>query len=174
MPVNIRQLFWGIEMSSILFFIVMFLFWLLLTLNVTVWNIAAGAIASLIVTIFLNRYSLKVTKKVFQIQRYFWALLYLFIFLWECLKANLDVAYRVLHPGLPIKPGIVKAKSNLTSDIAKVFLANSITMTPGTITVDIIDDNFFIHWIYVHSKDPEVYTHKILGRFEKFLKRIFE
>jgi multicomponent Na+:H+ antiporter subunit E len=174
MPVNIRQLFWGIEMSSILFFIVMFLFWLLLTLNVTVWNIAAGVIASLIVTIFLNRYSLKVTKKVFQIQRYFWAVLYLFIFLWECLKANLDVAYRVIHPGLPIKPGIVKAKSNLTSDIAKVFLANSITMTPGTITVDIVDDNFFIHWIYVHSKDPEVYTHKILGRFEKFLKRIFE
>ena len=174
MPVNIRQLSWGIEMSSILFFIVMFLFWLLLTLNVTVWNIAAGAVASLIVTIFLNRYSLKVTKKVFQIQRYFWAVLYLFIFLWECLKANLDVAYRVLHPGLPIKPGIVKAKSNLTSDIAKVFLANCITMTPGTITVDIVDDNFFIHWIYVHSKDPEVYTHKILGRFEKFLKRIFE
>ena len=174
MPVNIRQLFWGIEMSSILYFIVMFLFWLLLTLNVTLWNIAAGVVASLIVTIFLNRYSLKVTKKVFQIQRYFWALLYLFIFLWECLKANFDVAYRVLHPGLPIKPGIVKAKSNLTSDIAKVFLANSITMTPGTITVDIIDDNFFIHWIYVHSKDPEVYTHKILGRFEKFLKRIFE
>ena len=174
MPVIIRQLYWGIEMSSILFFIVMFLFWLLLTLNVTVWNIAAGVVASLIVTIFLNRYSLKVTKKVFQIQRYFWALLYLFIFLWECLKANLDVAYRVLHPGLPIKPGIVKAKSNLTSDIAKVFLANSITMTPGTITVDIVDDNFFIHWICVHSKDPEVYTHKILGRFEKFLKRIFE
>ena len=152
----------------------MFLFWLLLTLKVTVWNIAAGAVASLIVTIFLNRHSLKVTKKVFQIQRYFWALLYLFIFLWECLKANLDVAYRVLHPGLPIKPGIVKVKSNLTSDIAKVFLANSITMTPGTITVDVIDDNFFIHWIYVYSKDPEVYTHKILGRFEKFLKRIFE
>ena len=174
MPASIRRLFWGIEMSSILFFIVMFLFWLLLTLKVTVWNIAAGVVASLIVTIFFNRYSLKVTKKVFQIHRYFWALLYVFIFLWECLKANLDVAYRVLHPGLPIKPGIVKAKSNLTSDIAKVFLANSITMTPGTITVDIIDDNFFIHWIYIHSKDPEVYTHRILGRFEKFLKRIFE
>jgi multicomponent Na+:H+ antiporter subunit E len=174
MRVSIRRQFWGIEMSSILFFIVMFLFWLLLTLEVTVWNIAAGVIAALIVTLFFNRYSPKVTKKVFQIQRYFWALLYIFIFLWECIKANMDVAYRVLHPGLPIKPGIVKAKSNLTSDVAKVFLANSITMTPGTITVDIIDDNFFIHWIYIHSKDPEVYTHKILGRFEKFLKRIFE
>jgi multicomponent Na+:H+ antiporter subunit E len=65
-------------------------------------------------------------------------------------------------------------KTNLTSDIAKVFLANSITMTPGTITVDIADDVFYIHWIYVKSKDPEIYTHKILGRFEKYLKRIFE
>ncbi len=47
-------------------------------------------------------------------------------------------------------------------------------MTPGTITVDIIDDYFYVHWIYVHSKDPAIYTQKILGRFEKYLKRIFE
>jgi multicomponent Na+:H+ antiporter subunit E len=100
--------------------------------------------------------------------------LYFFIFLWECIKANFDVAYRVLHPKLPVKPGIVRAKTHLTTDIAKIFLANSITMTPGTITVDIREDYFFIHWIYVHSKDPEVYTHRILGRFEKYLKRIFE
>jgi multicomponent Na+:H+ antiporter subunit E len=84
------------------------------------------------------------------------------------------VAYRVLHPRLPIKPGIVKVKTNLTSDIGKTFLANSITMTPGTITVDIVDEYLYIHWIYVHSMDPEVYTHRIMGRFEKFIKRIFE
>jgi multicomponent Na+:H+ antiporter subunit E len=97
-----------------------------------------------------------------------------FVFLWECIVANLDVAYRVLHPKLPIKPGIIKAKTNLVTDIGKTFLANSITMTPGTITVDIIDEYLYIHWIYVHSMDPDVYTHKILGMFEKFIKRIFE
>ncbi len=161
-------------MSAVLLFIFLFLIWLLLTLNVTLPNLAAGVIASLIVTLFFGKYSLKVTKRVFQVQRYVWALVYCFIFLWECIKANFDVAYRVLHPALPVKPGIVKAKTDLTTDIAKVFLANSITMTPGTITVDIIDDDFFIHWIYVKSKDPEVYTHRILGRFEKYLKRIFE
>ena len=82
--------------------------------------------------------------------------------------------YRVIHPKMPVKPGIVKVKSSLKTDIGKVFLANSITMTPGTITVDIIDDYFYVHWIYVYSKDPAIYTQKILGRFEKYLKRIFE
>ena len=101
-------------------------------------------------------------------------MIYGFIFLWECIKANIDVMYRVVHPRMPVKPGIVKVKSALKTDIAKVFLANSITMTPGTITVDIIDDYFYVHWIYVHSKDPAIYTQKILGRFEKYLKRIFE
>ena len=75
---------------------------------------------------------------------------------------------------MPIKPGIVKVKTTLKTDIGKTFLANSITMTPGTITIDIIDDEFYIHWIYVSSKDPQVYTNKILGRFEKYIKRIFE
>lgn len=161
-------------MSPIILFIFLFVVWLLLTLKVTIINIIVGVVAALIVTLFFSKYSLKVKGRIFHIHRYFWALVYLFIFLWECLKANMDVAYRVLHPGLPVKPGIVKAKTNLTTDIGKIFLANSITMTPGTITVDIIDDYFYVHWIYVRSKDPEIYTHTIMGRFEKYLKRIFE
>ena len=161
-------------MSAIVLFVCLFVVWLLLTFEVTILNIVVGAAASFLVTLFFSKYSLKVKTRIFHIHRYFWALLYLFIFLWECIKANFDVAYRVLHPKLPVKPGIVRAKTNLTTDIAKIFLANSITMTPGTITVDIREEYFFIHWIYVHSKDPEVYTHRILGRFEKYLKRIFE
>jgi len=47
-------------------------------------------------------------------------------------------------------------------------------MTPGTISVDIIGDYLYIHWIYVHSEDPEVYTRLILGSFEKYIKRILE
>ena len=161
-------------MSSILLFLFLFAVWMLLTLNGAVANLAAGVVSAFIVTLFFSKYSLKVKGRVFHCHRYFWALIYLFVFLWEVIKANFDVAYRVLHPGLPVKPGIVKAKTNLTTDIGKIFLANSITMTPGTITVDILEDHFYIHWIFVHSKDPEVYTHQILGRFEKYLKRIFE
>ncbi|MGQ9615636.1 MAG: Na+/H+ antiporter subunit E [Spirochaetota bacterium] len=161
-------------MKAILLFIFLIIIWLLLTLNVTVPNIIVGVVATLLVTIFYAKYSLESDRKLLQIGRYFWAFIYLFIFLWECIKANIDVMYRVVHPAMPIKPGIVRVKSSLKTDIGKVFLANSITMTPGTITVDIIDDNFYIHWIYVYSKDPAIYTQKIMGRFEKYIKRIFE
>jgi multicomponent Na+:H+ antiporter subunit E len=47
-------------------------------------------------------------------------------------------------------------------------------MTPGTLAVDLIDNFLYIHWINVKSKNPEIYTKDIVGRFEKFLKRIFE
>ena len=161
-------------MKAVLLFILLVGIWLLLTLNVTPPNIAVGVVSAFVVTIFFAKYSLKADKKLLHIHRYFWAVIYGFIFLWECIKANIDVMYRVVHPRMPVKPGIVKVKSTLKTDIAKVFLANSITMTPGTITVDIIDDYFYVHWIYVHSKDPAIYTQKIMGRFEKFLKRIFE
>jgi multicomponent Na+:H+ antiporter subunit E len=101
-------------------------------------------------------------------------MVYLVVFIWACIKANFDVAYRVLHPAMPIRPGIVKVKTTLKSEFARTLLANSITMTPGTITVDIIDDFFYIHWIYISSEDPEVYTKTIIGKFENYIKKIVE
>ena len=75
---------------------------------------------------------------------------------------------------MPIKPGIVKVKTNLKSEFAKIILANSITMTPGTISVDIIGNYLYVHWIYVRSEDPDIYTNEISGQFEKYIKRIIE
>lgn len=161
-------------MRFFVLFISMFILWLLLTFKINTPNIIIGLIAAFITASVFHKSFLKDVKKFFQPQRYFWIIVYLIIFIWECIKANLDVAYRVLSPKMPIKPGIIKAKTTLKSNIAKTFLANSITMTPGTITVDIVEDDFYIHWIYVSSKDPAEYTDKVLGRFEKYLKRIFE
>ena len=102
--------------------------------------------------------------------------LYVPVFLWEVVKANFDVAYRVVHPDLPINPGIVKVKTSLQSDIALTLLANSITLTPGTMSVDIDKDKsvLYIHWIDVRSCDIEVATRMIVERFEKILRKIFE
>jgi multicomponent Na+:H+ antiporter subunit E len=161
-------------MRTITLFILSLLFWILLTFNLTLPNIIVGSVASLICALFFGRFFITNYYKLIQPHRYFWFVVYLFIFIWECIKANLDVAYRVLHPAMPIKPGIVKVKTTLKSDMAKMLLANSITMTPGTISVDIIDDYLYIHWIYIRSEDPEVYTSIITGAFEKYIKRIVE
>ncbi|MFC2151581.1 Na+/H+ antiporter subunit E [Bacteroidota bacterium] len=161
-------------MRYIALFILAFIFWLLLTFNLTVSNIIVGLVASLITALIFGKYFIKDVIPFLQPQRYFWLIIYLLIFTWECIKANFYVAYLVLHPAMPIKPGIVKVKLGLKTNIAKTILANSITMTPGTITVDIVNDEIYVHWIYVSSEDPEKYSQKISGRFEKYIKKIFE
>ena len=155
-------------------FILSMIFWIMLTFDFTIPNLVVGAVASLITSATFTRFFVKNVYKLIQPHRYFWFLVYLVVFIWECIKANIDVAYRVLHPAMPIRPGIVKVKTTLKSDMAKMLLANSITMTPGTISVDIIDDYLYIHWIYISSDDPEVYTSIITGAFEKYIKRIIE
>jgi multicomponent Na+:H+ antiporter subunit E len=161
-------------MKYIAVFILSLIFWLLLTFRFTVPNLIVGSVASVISSAIFTKYYFNSVYKFLQPHRYFWFLIYLFIFIWECIKANLDVAYRVLHPAMPIRPGIVKVRTSLKSGFAKTLLANSITMTPGTITVDIIGDDMYIHWIYIRSEDPEVYTKIITGAFEKYIKRIVE
>ncbi len=161
-------------MKYIAFFILGLVFWLLLTFRISVPNIIVGSVASLICTLLFARFYFDSVFKFLQPHRYFWFTIYFFVFVWSCLKANLDVAYRVLHPAMPIKPGIVRVKTTLKSEFARTLLANSITMTPGTLTVDIIGDYFYIHWIYIRSEDPEVYTGLIFGSFEKYIRRIIE
>lgn len=161
-------------MRYIAVFILSLIFWLLITFRISVSNIIIGSVASVITSAIFARYYFHNVYKFLQPVRWFWLLVYLIFFIWACIKANFDVAYRVLHPAMPIKPGIVKLRTSLKSEFAKTLLANSITMTPGTITVDIIDDDFYIHWIYVSSEDPEVYTKKITGNFEKYIKRFAE
>ena len=161
-------------MRYITVFILSMIFWLMLTFEFTIPNLIVGVVASIITSLIFTRFFIKNVYKLIQPHRYFWFLVYLVVFIWECIKANIDVAYRVLHPAMPIRPGIVKVKTTLKSDMAKMLLANSITMTPGTIAVDIIDDYLYIHWIYISSDDPEVYTGIITGAFEKYIKRIIE
>ena len=104
---------------------------------------------------------------------FLYAIAYVFVFGWALIKANLDVAFRVIKPSLPINPGIVKVKTKLKTPIGKMMLANSITLTPGTITVDIKDDTLYIHWIDVTSTDIEEATKNIVSSFEKYLEVMY-
>jgi multicomponent Na+:H+ antiporter subunit E len=100
-------------------------------------------------------------------------LIYLGVFLYELVKANLTVMRYVFSPRIDIRPGIVEIKTNLRSPIGRLALANSITLTPGTLVVDMQGDSLFIHWINVTATDPVAATQEIAGRFEKYLKVIY-
>ena len=103
----------------------------------------------------------------------FYYLMYLGVFLLELTKANLNVMRLVFSPRIDIEPGIVKIKTGLKSPIGRLALANSITLTPGTLVVDIKDDALFIHWINVSATDPVAAAEEISARFEKYLKVIY-
>ncbi len=88
------------------------------------------------------------------------------------IKANIDVAGRVITG--KINPGIVKVKSNLESDFAVTMLANSITLTPGTLTVDLDNstNELYVHWIDVKNSEPS--PQDIYGSFGDWVRRIAE
>ncbi len=72
-------------------------------------------------------------------------LLYIPWLVWAIVKANIDVAKRVLSPSLPISPCMVRIKATQKTDLTRVIYANSITLTPGTVSVDLVGDDILVH-----------------------------
>jgi len=161
-------------MNRLMYFLLTIVFWLLLTWSLDVQNVIAGIIIALICTVFIGHLFFDKSINMLNPRRIFWFLYYIPVFFIHMVKANLDVAYRVLHLNIPIRPGIVKVTTTLKTDLAKTFLANSITLTPGTLTIDVIGSDMYIHWINIRTENPEEETAIILRRFENILKKVFE
>ena len=71
----------------------------------------------------------------------------------EIVLANIDVTKRILAPNLPINPQLFRVKATQHNELGKVIYANSITLTPGTVTVDIDGDEFLVHALSDATKD---------------------
>jgi len=142
----------GKGFGTLVTFCVMFLFWLLLSGHFNIFDphhlflIVAGVICSAIIALISHDLLVK-GKGEKMLSKSFRFLIYLGWELWQIVLANFDVAYRVLHPKMPIDPLIIEFDTSLRSDFALVTLANSITLTPGTITIDIKDGKFLVHAI---------------------------
>lgn len=163
--------------QKIIVFSAAYIVWCLFSWVPDTAHLLIGAFAAFIVAFMLGDVAIQRTHLLRHPRRYAYLLFwYIPIFLWEIVKANMDVAYRVIRPDLPIKPGIVKVKTSLQSATACTLLANSITLTPGTLSVDIDMDQsvLYIHWIDVTSTDVEAATRTIVDRFERILRNIFE
>jgi multicomponent Na+:H+ antiporter subunit E len=157
-----------------------FMHWFLLTLvwlgftnTFAVQEVITGVVVTAIISFLSIRLFTCCDLRILSPGKIFYMLQYIFVFLIALIKSNIDVARRVLSPSLPINPGIVKFKTKLTKNFAKMVLANSITLTPGTLSIDIVDDTFYIHWIDVKTTDPEQAYKEIAEPFEKILLKIF-
>ena len=167
--------------------IVCYIFWLLITGQIvsiftggaSVQILVAGALVSVLTALFTARFFIH--SKAFwlfnPVKFIIWVFYCLGIFMWELTKANVSMALYTFG-FKKTKPGIVKVETDLKSEYAQSMLANSITLTPGTITMDIAEQRektyYYIHWIDVATADMKVAGDSIKGGMEKWIRRIWE
>ncbi|MFC6785329.1 monovalent cation/H+ antiporter subunit E [Halobaculum halobium] len=94
--------------------------------------------------------------------------LYAVFLLWEIAKANLQIAYVVLHPSLPIDPKLIEFDADVWSTVPAATLANSITLTPGTLTVDVERRHFTIHSLTAGARED-----LLDGKLERAVRFVF-
>ncbi|KUH33447.1 cation:proton antiporter [Thermococcus celericrescens] len=156
-------------------------FWVVITSSVEPRDLITGAVVTLLVSLFMRdllmddiRRSGHIVEKIL-----YFALIYLpqylVIMAFRLLESNVKVARNVIF--MDINPGIVKIRTDLHSDTGVTILANSITLTPGTLTLDVkkkLDETYlYVHWIDLETLNREKAGEKIKGDIEEWLKKVF-
>ncbi|MDP1593827.1 MAG: Na+/H+ antiporter subunit E [Gallionella sp.] len=161
-------------LNFLLLFATLLLFWVWLNGSLAADVLIIGVISAFIIAL-LFRDSLAVFSGLNPTPRALgYSVLYVFFFIKELIKSNISLAAIVLSPKLPINPGIVKVRTRLKSPMGRLLLANSITLTPGTLTVELEGEWLYIHWVTVESTDINAATARIVAGFEQYLEVMYD
>lgn len=166
-------------LSFISTFIFCYIIWIAFTLTFATEELIGGVVASFVASLLASKFFVhEEPLYIFNFKRIYNVIAYIPLFIRELIKANIDVAKRSFNPKLPINPGIVKVPTDLKSEYGLAMLCDSITLTPGTISMDVTEEDgknyIYIHWIDVQSKDPAEAGNMIKGSLESGVGRIFK
>ena len=134
-------------MKFVLTALIMFAFWIFLSGKYSFILLLSGVISSLLVSYMSNDLLIGNGDIKLGFIRTIRFIRFLPWLLWQIVLANIDLALRTLHPKIPINPILINIKNNLKTDLGMVILANSITLTPGTVTIDVNENEFLVHVI---------------------------
>jgi multicomponent Na+:H+ antiporter subunit E len=163
----------NIPLQFLNLWLTLFIIWMIANATLAYDTVLAGVIISAIIALAFSTFARVYSVIRWSPQVLYYYLKYLVVFFIELVKANVSVMRLVFSPRINIKPGIVEIKTGLKSPIGRLALANTITLTPGTLVVDIKDDSLFVHCINIGSTDQAEATAEISGRFENLLKKIY-
>lgn len=149
------------------------LFWVMLVDSLVPDRLAIGAVVSLGIALFyrdgLSFFTeFRVTPSAFVAGVRYYAL-----FFRKLAESNLRLAAIIVSPDLPVRPGIVKIRTQLKSRMGRLMLANSITLTPGTLTVEVSGEWLYVHCVTVDSTDVMRATEEIAADFERYLEVMY-
>lgn len=140
--------------GAVVLFMLLFIFWVVLSSKITLIQLIVGFFASLLVVFYnydLVFNDLEATKITFE---FIGRLIHLFIVLLiEIVKSNIHVMMIVLSPKMKINPGFKKIKQPLKKEFNQALFANAITLTPGTLTVDMDDEYILVHGLEMEHID---------------------
>jgi len=154
-------------------FTTLMLFWLMLEGSLATDILIVGAVISIAIAVLYPAGFSFFTEFRFTPRAIVAGLRYYGFFFTELFKSNIKLAAIILSPSLPIQPGIVKVRTRLKSRMGRLMLANSITLTPGTLTVELKGEWLYVHWVTVESDDIEAATASIVSGFESYLEVMY-
>lgn len=155
-------------MKKLLLFGLLFVIWMVWSGMFDAFHLSLGAISCALVTFMTHDLVFRHKSYPHAFQEIIGFLTYLPWLLYQIVLSNLHVAYLVLSPKMPIDPQLVKFKSGLKKDVSHLVFGNSITLTPGTITADIRDGEY-----YVHALSKKTAEDLLSGDMEKRVAHIF-
>ena len=163
----------GATAKPIGLFASLLLFWLLLNGSLAIESVAIGVLVAGLVAVTLSTNLSYLSGYRFTPASFAATLGYVGYFLLQLVKSNLAMAGLVLTPDLPVRPAIVRVRTGLKNPIARLLLANSITLTPGTLSVEMKGEWLYIHWVVAEATEAEAATRAIAAGFERYLEVMY-
>jgi multicomponent Na+:H+ antiporter subunit E len=147
--------------------------WLLFTGSFAPYSLFLGVLFSVAVALATYGYFIEEHEagRRSLLPRLYHLLIFLVILLWKIYAASFKVAWRVLTGR--IHPRIVHFRTRLKYDLARALLANAVTLTPGTVTLDLEEDHLVVHWLDARTTHSQYAGKLIKGQFENWLRRIW-
>lgn len=147
--------------------------WMLFTWSLVPFSLLMGAFFSLLTAAFTYRIFIDEAEAGHRtlVPRLHYLVFYLLLLTYRMYISSFKVVYHVFRGN--INPRIVHFRTRLKTDIARVILTNSITLTPGTITLDLKDDHLIVHWLDAKTSHSRYAGDLVKGEFEHLLKKIW-
>ena len=164
---------------AISLFIILMIFWIMLSGHVLVWKdgkldtetiylLGCGVFSCALVTALAIRKNI-LDKEGLPLHLALGMVFYLPWLFWQILVSNLDVAYRVWHPARPIHPKLIRVPYETKTDLGTVIYCNSITLTPGTVTVSVDNEN---QELLVHALSDKAAKGVLAGHMHEKVKKL--
>ncbi len=167
--------------------IFLFLVWILFTSSLHLFSVIAGFLGSFCIAVLSYKIFIPehdVAKNSFFINPVFFISFFFFLIyslykssfrmMFALFKKKSSSSFNNIKNSNMTNPGIVHFRTHLKTDIARMILANSITLTPGTITLDLNDDHLTVHWFFCHTTHSKAAGEEIKGSMEKQIGRVWK